>query len=95
MIIFEQQRIPYSKKDKQWRKNNVDAMCSQVDEFGDDWYRMWQNYRLNNNQIDQSEFREYCDTLGLKRGEGSKFVEPFNKSHIIVNVLEGEEAAMP
>lgn len=95
MIIFEQQRVPYSKKDKQWRKNNVDGICSHVDEFGDDWYRMWQNYRLNNNQIDQEEFRDYCDTLGLKRGEGKKFVEPFNKSHIIVNVLEGEEAAMP
>jgi hypothetical protein len=95
MIAFEQQRIPTSKKTKQWRVNQLDAICSRVDEFGADWYRMWQNYRLKNNQIDQEEFREYCDTLGLKKGEGHKFVEPFNKTHTIIDVLKGEEANMP
>jgi hypothetical protein len=56
---------------------------------------MYKNYRLKNNQIDQSEFREYCDTLGLQNDEGRKFVEPFNKTHIIIDVLKGEENAMP
>jgi len=40
MVIFEQQRIPMSKKDKTWRRNNIDAVCARVDEFGDDWIRM-------------------------------------------------------
>jgi len=95
MVTFEQQRVPTKDKTKQWRINQVDAICSRVDEFGNDWYRMWQNYRLKNNQIDQDEFREYCDTLGLSEGEGRKFVEPFNKTHTIIDVLKGEEAGMP
>lgn len=95
MVTFEQQRVPSSEKTEQWRINQVDAICSRVDEFGNDWYRMWQNYRLKNNQIDQDEFREYCDTLGLSEGEGRKFVEPFNKTHTIIDVLIGEESNMP
>jgi adenine specific DNA methylase Mod len=95
MIIFEQQRLPISKKDMQWRKNNVDSACSHADEFSEEWYRMYKNYRLKNNQIDQSEYREYCDTLGLQTDEGKKFVEPFNKTHTIIDVLKGEENAMP
>ena len=65
MITFEQQRLPTSKKDKDWRKNQVDSIISNTNEFGGDWYRMWQNYRMKNNQVDQREYREYCDTLGL------------------------------
>jgi hypothetical protein len=95
MVTFEQQRVPTSEKTKQWRVNQIDAICSRVDEFGNDWYRMWQNYRLKNNQIDQEEFREYCDTLGLAQGEGRKFVEPFNKTHTLIDVLKGEESNMP
>ena len=95
MIFFEQQRLSINQKDEQWRKNMVDSICSRTDEFGDDWFRMWQNYRLKNNQIDQEEFREYCDTLGLDRGEGRKFVEPFNQTHLVIDVLKGEAESMP
>lgn len=95
MVIFEEQRVPMSKKDKQWRRNNVDAICARVDEFGSDWIRMWENYRLKNNQLNQEEYREYCDTLGLDRSENKKFIEPFNKSHNIIEVHKGEEANMP
>jgi len=95
MIAFEPQRLATSKKNKSWRTNQVDAIASKVDEFGNDWYRIWQNYRLKNNQIEQEEYREYCDTLGLEKGEGKKFVEPFNKTHTIIEVLKGEESKMP
>jgi len=95
MIAFEQQRLPTSKKDRQWRINQVDAISSRTDEFGNDWFRIWQNYRLKNNQVNQEEFREYCDTLGLASGEGKKFVEPFNKTHTIIEVMKGEEARLP
>jgi hypothetical protein len=95
MIAFEPQRLPTSKKNKAWRQNQVDAISSRVDEFGNDWYRIWQNYRLKNNQIEQEEYREYCDTLGLEKGEGKKFVEPFNKVHTIIEVLKGEESKLP
>lgn len=95
MITFEQQRLPTSKKDKEWAKNQVDSIISNTNEFGGDWYRMWQNYRMKNNQVDQREYREYCDTLGLNNDEGKKFIEPFNKSHTIIEVVKGEESKMP
>ena len=28
---------------------------------------MLSNYRLYNNQLDQEDFREYCDSLGIKK----------------------------
>jgi hypothetical protein len=95
MIAFEPQRLTTNKKNKAWRTNQVDAIASRIDEFGNDWYRIWQNYKLKNNQIEQEEYREYCDTLGLQKGEGKKFVEPFNKTHTIIEVLKGEESKMP
>ena len=95
MRINQEQRLPYSKKDKQWRVNEVDYLCSRADEFSYDWIRIWQNYRLLNNQLDQEEYRQYCDTLGLDKSDGKKFVEPFNKSHNIINVLRGEEGQRP
>ena len=95
MMVLEQQRIPTKKKNKEWRKGQMNRICSRVDEFGNDWYRIHQNHRMKNNQINQDEYREYCDTLGLKRGEAFKFVEPFNKSHNIIEVMKGEEAKMP
>lgn len=94
-LAFEQQRLPSSKKDKKWAENTMDAVCARADEFSEDWFRMYQNYRLKNNQIDQSEYQEYCDTLGLKNEEGQRFVEPFNKTHTIIDVLVGEESSMP
>lgn len=95
MIAFEEQRLPTSKKTRQWRINNVDAIASRTNEFGGDWNRIRQNFMLKNSQLDQEEFREYCDTLGLNKGEGKKFVEPFNMSHTIVEVIKGDEAKMP
>lgn len=94
-VAFEQQRIPKSKKTKKWAQNTVDAICARADEYGPDWYRMQRNYRLKNNQIDQKEYREYCDTLGLDKGEGNKFVEPLNKTPAVIDVLKGEENSMP
>lgn len=94
-LAFEQQRLPSSKKTKKWAEDQMNAICSRADEFGSDWYRMWRNYRLKNNLIDQAEYMEYCDTLGVKEAEGNKFVEPFNKTHTIIDVLKGEENAMP
>jgi hypothetical protein len=95
MRVNQEQRLSYKQKTKQWRVNQVDYLCSRADEFSYEWIRMWQNYRLLNNQLNQEEYREYCDTLGLNRSDGKKFVEPFNKTHNIINVLRGEESQRP
>lgn len=58
---------------------------------------MLANYRLYNNQLDQSDFKEYCDTLGIKDAIGAKMhdIKPYNKIYNKVNVLLGEEYRRP
>jgi hypothetical protein len=91
-MIFEKQRLPLSEKDEQWRKNCMNSLCMMHRDFEEDWFRMWQNARLKNNQIDQSEYLEYCDPLRLTSGEDTRrYVEMFNKTHNVIESLKGEE----
>jgi len=58
---------------------------------------MLSNYRLYNNQIDQSDFIEYCDSLGIKESLNVKIneIKPYNKTYNKINVLLGEEFKRP
>lgn len=58
---------------------------------------MLSNYRLYNNQLDQSDFQEYCDSLGIKKEIGaiSHDIKPYNKTYNKINVLLGEESKRP
>ena len=58
---------------------------------------MLSNYRLYNNQLDQEDFVEYCDSLGIKKeiGAVSHDIKPYNKTYNKINVLLGEEFKRP
>lgn len=58
---------------------------------------MLSNYRLYNNQLDQEDFREYCDSLGIKKeiGAVAHEIKPYNKTYNKINVLLGEEYRRP
>ena len=58
---------------------------------------MLSNYRLFNNQLDQEDFREYCDSLGIKKEIGAiaHEIKPYNKTYNKINVLLGEEYKRP
>lgn len=58
---------------------------------------MLSNYRLYNNQLDQSDFVEYCDSLGIKKEVGaiSHDIKAYNKTYNKINVLLGEEYKRP
>jgi len=58
---------------------------------------MLSNYRLYNNQLDQEDFREYCDSLGIKKAIGAVAhdIKPYNKTYNKINVLLGEEYKRP
>ena len=94
---FLSDRIPYKEKDKDWRIGKVDYLCDQVNTNTNskDWNRMKRNYLLNNNIVDQADFKEFCDLLGLTEAEGKDYVEVFNLTPNKINVLQGEEARRP
>lgn len=58
---------------------------------------MLSNYRLYNNQLDQQDFVEYCDSLGIKKEIGAitHDIKAYNKTYNKINVLLGEEYKRP
>ena len=58
---------------------------------------MLSNYRLYNNQLDQEDFKEYCDSLGVKKeiGAVTNDIKAYNKTYNKINVLLGEEYKRP
>ena len=94
---FLSDRIKYTLKNKVWRTGKVDYLCDQVNTVSGstDWNRMKRNYLLNNNIVDQAEFKQFCDPLNLSTNEGNDFVEVFNLTPNKINVLRGEELKRP
>lgn len=58
---------------------------------------MLSNYRLFNNIIDQSDFQDYCDALGIKASLNANIheIKAYNKTYNKINVLLGEEFKRP
>lgn len=94
MITYQNQRLPYSKKNKEWRKKTMDYFCNVADDFYLDWYRIEENYALKNNQLNQEEYRKICRGLGGEK-EGRMFVDAYNKTHTIIEAMKGEEWNRP
>ena len=90
------QKLGITQKNKLWRKENVDFLCSQANDFfSTEWVRIQKNYNLLNNIIDQNDFQKFCDPLKLDVGQGKDYVQAFNQQHNKINVLAGEESKMP
>jgi hypothetical protein len=90
------QRLSTSQKTKKWKVDNVNYLCSQADEYFDTARtRMYDNYLMHNNVINQEDYQQYCDLLGLDVGKGKDYIQPFNKTYNKINVLEGEERKRP
>lgn len=96
-LIFSQidQRLPYKKKDKEWRKRVIDALCAEGNRVTSYNARLQDNYDLYNSQLNQAEFKELCDTLSLDTENGKKYVERFNVVFNIINAQLGEEIHRP
>lgn len=96
-LVFSQinQRLPYKKKNKEWRKSVIDALCSEANRVTSFNYKLQENYDLYNSQLNQEDFRELCDALALDEDSGRKYVEKFNVIHNIVNAFLGEEINRP
>ena len=94
MLSYQNQRLPTSKKDKNWRIKTMNYFCNVADDFYLDWYRIEENYALKNNQLDQDEYRDICRGLGGSN-EGKIFVNAYNKTHNVIDAMKGEEWNRP
>src|SRR5688500_4595538 len=98
MIQFarQKQRLTRSKKNKQWKMDNVKYLCSQAENFWNTEYqRMYGNYQFYHNILNQADFQKFCDPLNLDMGTGRDYVQAFNKAPSKINVLMGEEQDRP
>lgn len=95
-MVFPEQRILTSKKDRKWRVNCVDFIINEaIRERYEDIRRMIEAYKLINSQLDQEEYREICTNLGVSEDVGRKYVQAYNKSHNVYATLKGEEMNRP
>ncbi len=93
---YPNQRLPYSAKNKQWRKDNVNYLCAQADDqLSADYQRMQQNYDIYANIVSQEEMQQMCSTLGLDIGKGKDYIQAYNLAANKIKVLKGEELSRP
>jgi hypothetical protein len=86
------QRIPESKKDKDWRKANVDSIVSLLsfDSFNNEIIRKRKNYDLVNGIIDEKEYDYVTKFIGLREDyEYPIKLHNFNIIKPIVDRLKG------
>ena len=96
MINFPNQRVPSSAKNTTWKKDSMEYLCSQADEYySENYERMFKNYQLHNNEVSQLDFQNYIDPLGLDAGQGRDYIQAFNKTYNKIQVLKGEELRRP
>jgi len=105
-VIFPSQRKSYKEKSKddfKWAKDCIDAAALRMYQYNSndntgyhsDIARKLVNYRLYNNDIDQSDFERECNPYGIKAEEFIEKIQPYNKIPNKVNVLLGEELKRP
>jgi hypothetical protein len=94
-MYLPEQRIPFNRKDKEWRKKCADFLCNKADEFQYDKIKMIENYRIKNSLFSQEEFAEICNTLGVNDEVGKKYVEIFNTASNIIDAMKTEETNRP
>lgn len=105
MRNFPKQRIPFSEKvkdDYKWAKDVMDSLLlmgeterSMTDSYQHEYYRMLSNYQLFNNVINQKDFEADCNRFGIEIGSFQDNIRPYNKTYNKIQVLLGEELALP
>lgn len=82
------------KNDKQWAKDVIDYLSfysTENIEAESDYTRMRSNYLLYNNILDQTDFENECNPMGIEVGQFKDEIKPYNKTYNKIQVLLGEE----
>jgi len=98
------------KKDFKWAKEMIDTLAmnrhegqldyyrtadQQQGRFRDDYHRKLSNYQLYNNILNQRDFENELNPMGLEVGKFKDSIKPYNKTTNKINVLLGEESKRP
>ena len=105
-LIYPKQRLSYAEKikdDNHWGKKMIDLLLlnSNADQgFSNKdeqtrYHRMLSNYQIYNNILNQTDFEQECNPLGLEEGQLKDEIKPYNKIPNKINVLLGEEYKRP
>lgn len=105
MKHFPNQLLSYAEKAKndfKWAKDVMDALLineapasPSIQYSTSEYNRKLSNYQLYNNQINQQEFEDECNPLGLDVGQFKDSIKPYNKTYNKIQVLLGEELRRP
>lgn len=83
------------KDNKQWAKDVINHLTFYADNHfdldGRSYQRKLSNYQLYNNILNQADFENECNPLGLTIGEFKDAIKPYNKTYNKIQVLLGEE----
>lgn len=91
-LIFPKQKISSSKKDKAWMINCTNYVVAVGEQnFTQEISRKNSSYKLINSQLEESEFRNICSTLGVSTNYGKRYIQAYNKVFNIYSTLKGEE----
>lgn len=85
------QYIPYTKKDYEWRKSNVEHIISYYRRFEIDRTKMQENYNIKNSILDEEDYRSICTLLGVEEQDAATFIHKFNITYNVIEAYLGEE----
>jgi hypothetical protein len=98
MKRLPQQTLTFKEKvkdDYQWAKEVINYLSefadNQINRGSKDYARKLSNYLLYNNILDQKDFEQECNPMGLTVGKFKDEIKPYNKIYNKVQVLLGEE----
>ena len=108
-LTFPKQRLSYTEKiadDNKWGKQMIDLLVTNSNsdhtyvspdssEKLDRYNKMISNYQLYNNILNQRDFEQECNPLGIEVGQFKDQIKPYNKTPNKINVLLGEEIKRP
>ena len=96
MNHFPSQRKSFTQKGKTWRRDCVDYVCSEADNYQTSNYkRMFENYQMYLDQLNQDDYRSWADPLDLDSGQSKDYVYAFNMAHNKIKIHLGEELQRP
>jgi len=96
--IFPNQRLSFAEKiknDNEWGKGMINYLAHFNTVYNNNYNRKLSNYHLFNNILNQKDFEQDCNAMGIDVGQYKEVILPYNKTYNKIQVLLGEEMRRP
>lgn len=98
MFLYPNQRLSLSEKTKnnnEWGKQMINYLGHFNTVFNNNYNKKLSNYQLFNNILNQKDFENDCNAMGIDVGQYKETILPYNKTYNKIQVLLGEEMRRP